>query len=170
MSVLRIVDDGAVISTVWCKNCCKEALQHMWGRDQTISEEEEGQTIRFGGMLEVIQGDDVFLRPYYHASPVGPALRPPKTRFIPACFQPHPRFYTRSLFLYTIHRVGQISRRDEREAERAILEISYTLHRLPCCYSWKTLRRAISGTRFRWATPAIKKSRDRLLVLVSSEP
>ena len=134
-SLLRIVDDGAVVSTDFCKACSKLALHHMWGRDQTIFEEEEGQIIRLEDMLDVIEGGEIFLEPYYHAFPVGPALSPPKPRSVPTIYQPHPR-HCRLLFLYIIHRVGQISRCDRREAERAILEMAYSLHHPPICYTW----------------------------------
>ena len=52
VSVMWIVDDGAVASFLLCEKCCEEILREAWGSGHVISKEESGSVIRLGDAVE----------------------------------------------------------------------------------------------------------------------
>ena len=156
-SLLRIVDDGAFVSTGFCKACVIRLLQICWGEEMTITIEEEATRekpyIRFGDSIERRVGNMFYLYPFFLDSPVGPELAPSRVRFLPAIYQPHPIAYTRSLALNVLHRTAQLKGHDHQQIYRALLELFWQLHHPQNGYRWSTLRRAVRGSRQSWAVP-----------------
>lgn len=163
LSLLRIVDDGGIASTVYCETCCVDFLRETWGRRWKITIEESGPVVKFGDTIEYIVGDRVLSRPFYTASPFGPQLDPlVRTRFIPFHHSWRPVAYARVLFLGAIHRSAQLTECNLTSAERAIWEIVYALRQPVNAYPWTTLRHALRGIRMPWAIGTLRRARLRL--------
>ena len=71
LSLIRQVDDGSVVTLVWCAECTLNFLRLCWGRDHKITLEDEGSGMRFIDTIERRHGFQFVLTP----SPIPQSLR-----------------------------------------------------------------------------------------------
>ena len=125
----------------------------------TVTKEEEGETVKFGDVLETIRDGRVTVTPYYDGSPVGPNLSIPRKRFVPYAEQIHPVRYVRVLLIGALHRNHQISGADAHQTTRCVLELAHSRRDKKVGYPWHIIFKATHGTKLPWANAVLRRLR-----------
>ena len=168
ISLIRQVDDGSVVTPVWCGACTLNFLRLCWGRDMEITLEEEGAVTKFADSVETMIGFRCVLTPHHQNSPVGPAFTPSRTRYVPQRDCHSSLSCARSLSAGRLHRAHQITGGELPAVLRTLWELIYELRTAPNHYERGILLRATHGLRIRWAVPLLRKVRTLLATLQTS--